>query len=118
VSGLLTRDQILGAKDVKTQRVSVPEWGGDVLVSTMTGAQRDAWEQSLVRLGGKGLDLTNARARLLSFCVVDEKGAPMFKPEDVTKLGEKSGIALERCAKVAQELNRLRDEDLEAAGKN
>ena len=32
MSKTLTREQILGAKDLKTERVAVPEWGGDVIV--------------------------------------------------------------------------------------
>lgn len=115
---LLTRDGILAADDLKREEVAVPEWGGSVLVSTMTGAQRDAWEQSLVA-GGKGkVDISNVRARLVSFCVVDEGGNRLFSDGDAEALGRKSGAALERCAQAAQRLNALTEQALEDARGN
>ena len=44
----LTKDQILEANDLQSESVTVPEWGGDVLVRTMTGADRDAFEASMI----------------------------------------------------------------------
>ena len=46
---LLTRDKILSADDIRSERVKVPEWGGEVIVREMTGAERDEWEGSVVR---------------------------------------------------------------------
>ena len=48
----LTRDEILGADDLKTESVKVPEWGGTVLVRELTGAERDEWEASVVKTNG------------------------------------------------------------------
>jgi hypothetical protein len=112
---LLTREAILSASDIKTERVAVPEWGGDVLVGTMSGEARDQWEQSLiVRKAGKTEpSLENIRARLVAATVVDENGARLFTAEDVVALGNKSSAALERVCKVAQQLNGLGDADLE-----
>jgi len=46
--GLLTRDAILEAQDLQHEEVYIPEWGGSVRVRTLTGAERDAFEQSIV----------------------------------------------------------------------
>ena len=43
MSGLLTREAILGAAPLRHEDVSVPEWGGVVRVSEMSGAARDTW---------------------------------------------------------------------------
>lgn len=112
---VLTRDAILGASDIKTRTVSVPEWGGDVLVGTMSGEARDAWEQSLIRkVGAKSEpNLINIRARLVAATVVDEDGNRLFTEADVAALGRKSSAALERVCKVAQSLNGLGDSELE-----
>ena len=115
---LLTRDQILQAADLRTETVKVKEWSGEVRIAVMTGAQRDAWEQSLIGEKPGKPNIENARARLLAYCIVDEKGAPLFKAEDITQLGRKSGVALERCSRIAQKLNALTDRDLEDAAKN
>ena len=113
--GLLNRETILQASDLKTEQVAVPEWGGDVLVSTMTGEARDAWEASLViRKPGKAeANLSNVRARLAAATLVDETGARMFTQDDIEMLGAKSSAALDRVCKVAQRLNGLGDQDLE-----
>lgn len=117
---MLTRDQILGAIDRKTVTVDVPEWGGQVLVASMSGAARDAWEQSLVIRDGKSAkpNMANMRARLVAACVVDADGNPLFSQSDIEALGQKSGAALERVCKAAQKLNALTEGDLEAAKGN
>jgi hypothetical protein len=115
---LLSRDWILAAEDLKREEVHVPEWGGSVMIGTMTGAQRDAWEQSLVAGGRGGVNIANVRARLVVFCAVDEHGARVFQDADAEALGAKSAAALERCARVAMRLNGLTDSALEEARGN
>lgn len=115
---ILGRDAILNARDLKTETVKVPEWGGEVIVSTMTGATRDAWEQSLI-LDGKGkLDMVNISARLFVACAVDDKGNRMFSEKDVEAIGRRSAKALKRCVAVIQKLNGITDTDLEDAKGN
>jgi hypothetical protein len=113
---ILGRDAILGSDDLKKQVVSVPEWGGDVIIATMTGSARDAWEQSLV--SNKAVSLENIRARLFAATAIDEKGERLFNEKDVVALGKKSAAALDRCVKVAQKLNRLTEDELEDLSKN
>jgi hypothetical protein len=117
----LKRDQILEAKDLRTVRVKVREWAvngeDEVIVASMTGEMRDAWEQSLVDKGG-AVKLANVRARLLVFTIVDEDGNRVFSDEDIQLLGKKSSSALERCVKAAQKLNKLTDSDMEEAKGN
>ena len=107
---LLSRDAILGADDIRSEIVSVPEWGGDVRVATLSGAQRDDFEMAIVESKGKGGSL---RARLVAACVIDEAGEPMFSQKDVAALGKKSGKALDRVFSVAQKLAGLTDGDVE-----
>ena len=95
---LLNRDAILAANDVKKELVKVPEWGGEIYISLMTGESRDAWEQSLVAT--KGTNLDNIRARLVAFTAVGEDGKRIFSNEDAALLGQKSANALERCVKA------------------
>ena len=117
---LLTRDAILQVQDLPTERVHVPEWGGDVLVRALTGAERDRFEQSIVEQRGKStrMNLQNIRAKLVALTVVDEQGNRIFKDEDVKWLGNKSAAALDRIFEVAQRLSGLRDEDVEELAKN
>jgi hypothetical protein len=109
---ILSKQQILDADDRKRETVSVPEWGGEVIVATMSGTDRDAWEGAMV---GRGRDelLHNARAKLAAICLIDESGARLFSDQEVEALGRKSARALNRVADVAQRLNGLRDKDIE-----
>jgi hypothetical protein len=113
---ILNREAILGANDLKKELVKVPEWGGEVYISMMTGASRDAWEQSLMTSKGSSLD--NIRARLVAFTAVGDDGKRLFTNEDAELLGQKSATALERCVKIAQKVNRLTESDLEDLAKN
>lgn len=117
--GLLTRDAILAANDRRKEEVEVPEWGGSVLVATMDGTTRDAWEQSLAPApGSRKVDISNIRARLVALCCVDEHGQRVFTDADAVELGRKSSTALTRVAEVAQRLNGLTNEALEEAKGN
>lgn len=114
---MLTREAILAADDLKTETVAVPEWGGDVLVRMMTGAQRDAFSASLVSADGKP-QMDNFRPKLVAWSVVDESGNLMFTADDIQALAVKSAAALDRVAAVAQRLNKMGPESVEEAAKN
>lgn len=114
---LLSREQIIGAEDRTTEDVEVPEWGGTVRVRALSGAERDAYEGSLVQIrsdGTKKLTLANARARLVYLSACDEAGERLFTNEqDVNALGKKSATALQRVWEVASRLSGLTDDDVE-----
>lgn len=117
---LLTRDEILSADDRKTEEVEVPEWGGSVLVRTLSGKERDAYESGTITVkSGKQVEnFENLRARLVALCLVDEKGVRLFSAKDVTSLGNKSAAALQRVYNKCQELNAVTDKDVEELTEN
>lgn len=113
---LLSREQILGADDLKSEDVPVPEWGGTVRVRALSGAERDAYEAGIVTLRGDGsktVNMKNLRGRLVSLSCVDEDGSRLFTDEDAIALGDKSASALERVFDVARRLSGLSEEDVE-----
>lgn len=112
----LSRDQILAAPDLPAHSVRVPEWGGDVFVRSMTGAERDAFEAAI--FDGDKVNRANIRARLVSLCAVDDKGDRLFSEADIEALGKKSAAALERVYAAASRLNALSPADVEELAKN
>lgn len=114
---MLSREQILAADDRRRDLVEVPEWGGSVYVTVMSGTARDDWEAWLVGQRKDGT-ISNARAHLVVATVVDETGARLFSLEDVVALGQKSSTALDRLVAVARRLNKLGDQAIEDAEKN
>jgi hypothetical protein len=120
MGALLTKEAILAADDIQSERIPVPEWGGDVMVRGLTGSQRDAWEASLTIRRGKQMipDMRNFRARLVVLCVVDETGALVFHEGDIDALANKSGSALDRIYDAAARLSGIGENDVEELTKD
>ena len=112
---LLSRDAILAADDREYEVVPCPEWGGEVRLRSLTGAERDAYEQSLVQTRGKSreMNLRNARAKLVALCAVDENGNRLFTDADVNALGKKNAKPLDRLFDVARRLSGLTEDDVD-----
>lgn len=113
---LLTREDILGAQDIVTERIPVPEWGGDVIVRSLTARQIEILQD---RIKGKGL--RGATALLASAAIVDENGKPVFNSRiqsEVDALGRKSMAGLQRVMNAILKMNALDPEEVEALAKN
>ena len=117
---LLTRGEILSADDLRSERVKVPEWGGEIIVKALNGEQRDQWEASIVTRQGDDviIESKNLRAKLVAICVVDENDKPLFTEADVEALGKKSAAALDRVVDVAKSISKIADGDLDDLGKD
>lgn len=116
---VLNKSDILQASDIKTELVPVPEWGGDVYVKGMTGAERDKFEASIVTMKGTNqtVNMANVRAKLASMTICDETGKRLFSDLETSELAKKSASALQRVFKVAQKLSGIGEDDVkELAG--
>lgn len=113
------REQILAAQDLPSKAVAVPEWGLEVFVRTMTGTERDQYEQEIIaahRPDGK-FNVVDVRARLVVFCAVDAEGKRVFTNEDIGAVGGKNALALDRVFAVASELNGIGQKEIDELGK-
>ncbi len=109
---MLSRESILSLDDLPREKVEVPEWGGSVYVRTLTGTERDAFEQSMQGKKNK-IDLENVRARFAVLTICDADGTRLFTHADAKELGSKSAAALDRVFAVAQRLNGFTHSDAE-----
>lgn len=112
---LLTKDAILGASDIQTEDVPVPEWGGTVRICVMSGLARDVF------ISGEGkpdAGFSDFQARLLVATAVDAAGERIFEPDDVERLQAKSRTVLDRLTAVAMKLNGLGPQAQEDIAKN
>lgn len=119
----LSRDQILSAPDAAAtplKAVKVPEWGGEVFVRSLSGAERDALEASLLadRKGDKRDRLRNIRARFVVASACDENGVLLFKESDIETLGNKAAKPIDRLYAATQKLNGLSPDDVEELAGN
>lgn len=112
---LLTRDQILEADDRRYDIVECPEWGGDVRLRSITGTQRDAFEQSLMQTNGadRKVNTRNARAKLIVLCAVDENNQPLFVGDDLAALGRKNAAPIDRLFDACRKLAGMSPEDVD-----
>lgn len=116
----LTAADILGADDLKRERIEVPEWGGFLYISTLSGAARDAYESSVIKYNGNvpEQNLDNIRAKFVAATATDEEGNLLFTTDQVKALGRKSASVLDRLFGEAQKLNAISDADIEELAKN
>lgn len=117
---LLTKEQILRVKDIETRTVNVPEWGGDVLVRSLSATERDYFESKLVdQSGGKvRANLQNIKARLASMAIVDEEGNRVFSEQEIAILGTKSAAALNRISEAITDMSGISKKDMDELAGN
>jgi hypothetical protein len=112
------RSRILGASDLRKERVSIPEWDVTLEVRGLTGTQRARLMQN--GFDGRGQAVFD---RLYPELVIastfdPESGEPVFAEGDRDALNAKSGAALERLAQVAMRVSGLTADATEQAEKN
>lgn len=113
---MLSKEQILECKDIKSEVVQVPEWDGEVIVQGLTLADKDKWTDSIV-VDGKA-NMNGATASLCALSMRNEDGTRLFDVEDIPALQEKSAAALDRVFQVAQRLSGIGQEEMKDAVKN
>ena len=116
---VLTKETILGADDLSRKRVEVPEWGGDVYVRTMSGVERDAFENdATARRAAERYDTDGLMALLVVQTVCDEDGKSLFTKDDIPALNTKSCKVIGRLFTIALKMNDLRQKDIEELAGN
>jgi hypothetical protein len=110
------KDTIRAASDLPRESLHIPEWNVSLFVKTMTGTERDAWEESFAK--GRKVSLDKVRARLAVAVCCDENGQAIFSPDDVDWLSEKSCSALQRIFAKASKLNALSNSEMDELAKN
>ncbi|WP_144149348.1 hypothetical protein [Paraburkholderia sp. BCC1884] len=112
---MLTREQILSANDLTAEDVDVPEWGGSVRITVMSGAARDAFQG---QMSASDKSISYFHNSLLVATAVGEDGAPLFTVADMEALRTKSAAVVTRVANVAERLNGFGAKAVETAEKN
>jgi hypothetical protein len=108
----LSKAKILAAKDVKlSEAVPVPEWGGDVYIRTISGTERDKFEEAYSEQKMKAF-----RVRFLVLTLADESGERLFGDADIDALGGKSSVVINRLFDKAWQHNAFTDAAVEALG--
>lgn len=116
---ILTKESILAAMasaQLQTVTVPVPELGGDVRISEISGLARDALYAK--QGDGEKRPLSLQQADLIVATAVDEAGVPLFDDSDVDRIRGLKAEILDRLAKAAADINGLSGKAVEDAAKN
>lgn len=114
---LLSKAAILAADDLPTEDVEIQEWGGTVRVRGLTATERDRFEFQVASARKNGTE-TDIRAAFAGRCMVDEQGGRLFTDKELSKLGGKSGAALDRIFDVVRKLSGMTDDKLKDAAQD
>jgi len=114
---MLSAKDILNCSDETLEKITVPEWGGDVYIRTLTGSERDGWELYYQDQLSKTNNV-NVRAKLAGLTLCDETGKRLFSDGQLAQLGAKSGKALDRVYSAAIALNKISEDEIKALEKN
>lgn len=122
---LLTRNQILEAKDIKTKVISVPEWGGDIMIKQLSAKEYNDIVMNMVnirKMAAKQLSskknadenledainelaIKNQKILLLIKSIVDENMKPLFTEADLELLYQKNNNVIDRIIAEIEEFN-------------
>lgn len=110
----LSKKAILAAKDTKLKGpVAVPEWGGEVYLRTISGSERDQFEDAYSEQKMKAF-----RARFLVLTLADDAGERLFQDDEVEVLGKKSSVVINRLFDEAWAHNAFTQEAVDALGED
>lgn len=104
---------INAASDIKVEKLAVPEWKTDVYLKVLSGTERDAFEAAY-----SDEKMKNFRVRFLVLTLCDEAGERLFDDEQVTILGKRSALVINRLFEASWKLNMLSQEAVDAAGES
>jgi hypothetical protein len=120
------RAKILGARDIKTERISIPDWDVEVEIRGMTGEMRSRVVASATvrEKDEDGATITRQDQAilyplLLIATVFDpDTGTPVFSDADRDAINGKSAGVLEDVALVACRLSGITPDAIKAIRKN
>lgn len=122
---LSNADDILAIQDREYEDIEVKQWGLTVRIATMSGADRDKWELSMMQTDAsseRGFKLNMdaySRAGLIALCLVDENFNRIFNtPKKVEALSQKSAAVLDVLYEASQRINGITDADIDDLEKN
>lgn len=114
---LLSVAEILAAEDVRSVRVHVPEWGGDVILSSLSSAAQERFIAGLMDENGQPRTPEFIKAFTIAMACRDAEGRLMFTPQEVPALAAKSSAVIDRLLKELRALDPLADR-VEAAAQD
>jgi hypothetical protein len=125
----ITREEVLAANDHRVITVAVDEWkkGAKVYIHTVSAADKDHLEQTLLKATEKDSDGNPIRKRVgedevrayfIAMCTRNSKGQRIFQADDITALKQKSVVVMDRIYTAILDASIITKNDVEDMAKN
>lgn len=113
------RDKILEAEDIPSEKITVPEWGVDLMIKGMTAGERVTLMQNAYDSRTEQVNMSKVYPDVVVSCACDpDTGLPVFTDADKDVLMGKSSAAIEKIADVGLRLSGIGKDQQDAAGKD
>lgn len=112
---MLTKEQLLEQIKTRCEEVSVPGLTGTLRVRVMSGYDRDAFQKVLQ---SEGITDSAYFGALITTCVLNEDGSPMFSESEVETLRSSHAELVRAIGIEVQRINGLGQAAEGAAAKN
>lgn len=113
------RDKILAADDIPSEKVTIKEWGVDVLVRGMSAGDRITLMQNAYDQSTGQVNMAAVYPDVVVSCLIDpDTNEPVFTDSDKALLMSKSSAAIEQIASVGLRLSGIGQDVQDAAGKD
>jgi hypothetical protein len=107
---VLSRDKLLKVKaEVPTEKISVPELGGEVIIRGMTGKEQTIFNRSVVKKGGDRNEVDDElfASKLIVQCLTDEKGERLLKEDEFAIVQGWPASVFQKLAQASLRVNGL-----------
>lgn len=97
---ILSVDEILAADDLSPEPVDVPEWGGSVMVRSLTAHEADSVMFAVLGRDGKPdpSKMAGVAERVVAFALVNEDGSSLLTKAQAAALAKKNGAVIRRLS--------------------
>ena len=113
------RDTILAVDDIPSEKVTIKEWGVDVLVRGMSAGDRITLMQNAYDQQTGQINMAAIYPDVVVSCLVDpDTKEAVFTSDDKPLLMSKSSAAIEQIAAIGLRLSGIGQEEQDAAGKD
>lgn len=116
MSDFLTVGKILDSDDIKYEPLEIPEWGGKVLLKSLSGEERDKVER-MARQFSAG-EIPGYSAEIAAMTVCDGNKKLLFTNAELPRLRKKSGAILRKIFDAVAKQNLLTPDAIQDAAKN
>jgi len=117
-NSVVTREAIIAsAAKMKTERLTIEEWGGDVIIRELTGKERDTIEAALLR-GRDANNFSNIRSKAVAKALIDENGNRLFDDNDIELINNLSSNVINTIFEAVNRISGMGELGEEDAAKN